>query len=175
MDFETARCVVLNATYEPISIVSSKRALLLILEGKATVVEEHPSLVVRSMKFTLKVPIMVALKEFVRARRQYKATATLTRKNLFLRDNNTCQYCARHAGELKNSEFLTRDHVIPESRGGKSTWTNLVTACSTCNSKKSNHNLSDVDMTLLRKPVAPSSFDLWIKLNERKFIVQFND
>jgi 5-methylcytosine-specific restriction endonuclease McrA len=174
MDFETARCVVLNATYEPISIVSSKRALVLILEGKAVVVEEHPNLVVRSMKVTVKVPVMVALKEFIKAKRQYKATATLTRKNLFTRDNNTCQYCTRHARELKPSEFLTRDHVIPESRGGKSTWTNLVTACSTCNSKKSNHHLSDVDMTLLRKPFAPSSFDLWITLNEHKFVVHSN-
>ena len=105
MAFETTRCVVLNSTYEPIAVVPSKRALILILEGKAIVVEEHPTMVVRSPSTTLKVPIMVALKEFVRGRKIFRTAAVLTQRNLFIRDNYTCQYCLRHKSELRHFEF----------------------------------------------------------------------
>ena len=165
MEFETAKCVVLNATYEPITIVPSKRALLLILEGKAIVVEEHPHLVVRSPRVTFKVPIVVVLKNFVRGRKVYSTTAGLTQKNLYLRDDHTCQYCGRHRSEFNKKEMLTRDHIIPECKGGQSTWDNLVTACSTCNNKKSNIDLKDTGMVLRTKPKAPTLFELWVKSN----------
>lgn len=170
MEFESSRCVVLNASYEPLSIITAKRALLLILEGKAVAVEEHPYLVVRSVKQAFKVPVMVALKEFVQCRKIFQSKATLTQKNLFLRDNHTCQYCARHKSQFKSKEFLTRDHVFPEHRGGPSTWENLVTACSTCNNKKAHYLLEDTQMKLLKKPTAPTIFELWMKHGQRKTI-----
>lgn len=168
MGFETTRCVVLNSTYEPISIITSKRALILILEGKAVVVEEHPYLEVRSPSITFKVPVMVALKAFVRARKMFKSKAALTQKNLFIRDNYTCQYCNRHKSSFKSSEFLTRDHVIPESKGGKNTWENVITACSTCNNKKADHYLSEVDLQLTKTPIAPTLFELWMRTNTKR-------
>ena len=168
MGFETTRCVVLNTTYEPISIITSKRALLLILEGKAVVVEEHPYLEIRSPSVTFKVPVMVALKVFVKARKIFRTKAALTQKNLFIRDNYTCQYCDRHRSELRSFEFLTRDHIIPESKGGKNTWENLVTACSTCNNKKADHFLADVTMKLIKEPTIPTLFELWMKHNSKK-------
>lgn len=168
MGFETARCVVLNSTYEPISVVTSKRALLLILEGKAIVVEEHPHLVVRSPRVTFKVPIMVALKEYVRGRKIFHTKASLTQRNLFIRDNYTCQYCNRHKNDLRRFEFLTRDHIVPECKGGLSTWDNLVTACSTCNNKKADTDLRMVNMKLQKTPSAPTLFELWMKHNSRK-------
>jgi len=168
MAFESSRCVVLNASYEPLSVVTAKRALILILEGKAIVVEEHPTMEVRSVKQSFKVPLMVALKAYVQGRKIFHSKATLTQKNLFARDNHTCQYCNRHKNELRSHEFLTRDHVIPEFRGGLSTWENLVTACSTCNNKKANYNLEDTNMHLLKKPVAPTIFELWMKHSQRK-------
>lgn len=161
--FETTKCVVLNATYEPITVVPSKRALTMVLNGKAFTVEEHPKLVVRSPSVTLKVPIVVVLKKYVRGRRIYSSTAGLTQKNLYVRDEYTCQYCGRHRSEFKKHEILTRDHIIPESRGGQSTWTNLVTACSTCNNKKGDLPLDKCGLTLRTKPEAPSLFELWIK------------
>lgn len=169
MEFETTRCVVLNSTYEPIAVVTSKRALLLILEGKAIVVEEHPTMVVRSPSVTFKVPVMVALKQFVRGRKIFRTSAVLTQRNLFVRDNYTCQYCNRHKSELRQSEFLTRDHIIPESRGGPNTWDNVVAACSTCNNKKADHYLEDVNLQLQKKPVAPTLFELWMKHNQRRY------
>lgn len=168
MEFETARCVVLNSTYEPISITTSKRALLLILEGKAVIVEEHPHLEVRSPKQTFKLPVIVALKMFVKGRKIFKTIAALSQKNLFIRDNYTCQYCDRHRTQLRSFEFLTRDHIIPECRGGKSTWDNLVTACSTCNNKKADNDLADTNFVLTKKPVSPTLFELWMKNTQKK-------
>lgn len=168
MHVETTRCVVLNASYEPLSVISAKRALILIFEGKAVVVEEHPEYVVRSPSITMKIPVMVALKEFVKARRVFHSPAALTQRNLFVRDNHTCQYCARHKSEFRSHEVLTRDHIIPESRGGKNTWENLVTACSTCNNKKADHYLEDTGMKLLKKPVVPTLFELWMRHSRNK-------
>lgn len=166
MEFEAAKCVVLNATYEPITIVPSKRALVMILEGKASVIEEHPELVVRSPSVTIKVPIVVVLKKYVRGRRVYTSRAGLTQKNLYLRDDHTCQYCGRHRSKLNKAEMLTRDHIIPECKGGATSWENLVTACSTCNNKKSNFDLEDTGMVLRITPRAPTLFELWIKSNK---------
>lgn len=168
MEFETTRCVVLNSTYEPISIITSKRALILILEGKAVIVEEHPHLEVRSPRQTFKVPVIVALKMFVKGRKIFKTHAALSQRNLFIRDNFTCQYCSRHRSELRSFEFLTRDHVIPECRSGKSTWDNLVTACSTCNNKKADKLLEDTTLVLLKRPVTPTLFELWMKNSQNK-------
>lgn len=170
MEFESSRCVVLNSSYEPLSIITAKRALLLILEDKAIVVEEHPYLVVRSVRRSFKVPLMVALKEFVKSRKIFQTKASLTQKNLFIRDNHTCQYCARHKSDFRGREFLTRDHIVPEFLGGKTTWTNLVAACSTCNNKKANHPLEKTGMRLLKTPTAPTIFELWVKHSKRRNI-----
>jgi hypothetical protein len=170
MGFESTRCVVLNSTYEPISIVTSKRALLLILEGKAIIVEEHPDIEVRSPSVTFKAPVMVALKVYVRGRKIFRTSAALTQRNLFLRDNHTCQYCHRHRSELRGIECLTRDHIIPECRGGKNSWENLVTACSTCNNKKAHYDMVDVNMSLQKSPVAPTLFELWMKTDKGKIL-----
>lgn len=168
MGFETTRCVVLNSTYEPISVLPVRDALLLVLQGKAVVVEEHPSIVIRSPSVTFQAPTMVALKTFVRGRKIFRTNASLTQRNLFARDNYTCQYCSRHKSELRHSEFLTRDHIHPQTRGGRDTWENLVTACSTCNNKKADRDLSETTLKLAKKPVAPTLFELWMKQSQRK-------
>lgn len=168
MEFESSRCVVLNASYEPLSIIESKRALCLIIEGKAVVVEEHPYLVVRSVSQSFKVPVMVALKKFVKGKKIFQSKAVLNQKNLFTRDGYTCQYCNRHKSDLRAHECLTRDHIIPEHKGGLSTWENLVTACSTCNNKKANFLLEEIGMFLPKKPVAPTIFELWMRHSQRR-------
>jgi 5-methylcytosine-specific restriction endonuclease McrA len=104
---------------------------------------------------------MVALKQYVRGRRMFNTPATLTQRNLFSRDNFTCQYCGRHKSKLKSYEFLTRDHIKPESRGGENSWKNLVTACSSCNNKKADYDLDKVDMQLIKAPTIPTVFELW--------------
>ena len=163
MALESTKCVVLNATYEPITVVTSKRALLLFLEGKAVIVEEHPNLVVKSPNKTFPVPLMIALTNYIKGRRVFKTPAMLTQKNLFIRDAYTCQYCARHRSTLKSSEFLTRDHVHPVAKGGKDAWQNVVTSCSTCNNKKADKLLETTGMKLLKTPAIPTIFELWTR------------
>jgi len=167
MALETTKCVVLNATYEPITVVSSKRALLLFLEGKAIIIEEHPDLVARSPRQTFPIPVMIALKHYIKGRRVFKTPALLTQKNMFVRDAYTCQYCYRARGELKSHEFLTRDHVHPVAKGGKDEWTNVVTSCSTCNNKKADKLLVDTGMVLMKVPTIPTIFELWTRQQSR--------
>ncbi len=167
MGLDTTRCVVLNATYEPITIVSSKRALILYLEGKAMIVEEHPDLVVRSPNQTFPVPTSIVLKHFVKGRMVFRTKALLTQRNLFIRDQYTCQYCGRNKQQLKSSEFLTRDHVMPRHIGGRDIWENVVTCCNSCNNKKAYHLLEDINMTLLKIPTAPTIFELWTRQQKR--------
>jgi 5-methylcytosine-specific restriction endonuclease McrA len=167
MAFESMRCVVLNTTYEPITIVSSKKALILFLEGKATIIEEHPELVVRSPNKTFPLPTSIVLHKFVKGRVVYRTKAILTNRNLFARDNNTCQYCGRKKGELRHGESLTRDHVYPRDLGGKDTWENVVTACNSCNNKKANYTLDSLGWKELKTLSAPSIFELWSKQNKK--------
>lgn len=167
MGLESTRCVVLNATYEPITIVSSKRALLLSLEGKATVVEEHPELVVRSPSQTFKVPTSIVLKQYVKGRAVFREKALLTQRNLFIRDQYTCQYCLRHRTKLRDNEFLTRDHVIPRHKGGKDVWENVVTSCNTCNNKKGYYSVEEIGFKLQKKPVVPTIFEIWTRQNKK--------
>jgi len=167
MGLESTRCVVLNATYEPITIVSSKRALLLFLDGKATIVEEHPDLVVRSPNQTFPVPTSIVLKQYVKGRVIFRTKALLTQRNLFIRDQYTCQYCLRHRSELKSSEFLTRDHIIPRHLKGKDVWENVTTSCNSCNNKKAYFSLDECGMMLATQPVAPTIFEIWTRQQKK--------
>jgi 5-methylcytosine-specific restriction endonuclease McrA len=169
MEYNFYKCVVLNSTYEPLSLVSIKKAFKLVFRGKASVVEEHPYLEYRSNSITFKIPLTVVLKKFVKTNRHvFHTRAILNNRNLFLRDNFTCQYCNRHKTELRSTEILTRDHVIPECRGGNSTWNNLVTACSTCNHKKANYYLHDTNLVLQKTPIAPTIFELLMRHHNNK-------
>jgi 5-methylcytosine-specific restriction endonuclease McrA len=137
--------LVLNASYEPINICGARRALVLVLKGIARTEEEH-GLMLHAQRSRIAMPSVIRLLEYRRIPHQTRA---LSRKNILLRDRNTCQYC----GVLLPSSELTLDHVIPRSRGGNSTWENLVACCHACNRRKGNRMLSEIDdMTLLREP-----------------------
>jgi 5-methylcytosine-specific restriction endonuclease McrA len=165
---DRTRCTVLNASYEPLAVVSAKRGLILVFEGKATITEEHPDEVVNSARDVWPIPTQIVLKEFVKSRSTHRVKALLTQRNLFLRDAHTCQYCARHRSRLKNNEFLTRDHVIPQSKKGPDIWTNVVTACSSCNNKKADFMLADTNMVLAKEPRIPTVFELWARASPKR-------
>lgn len=157
------RCVVLNATYEPLTLISSRRALILWMEDKAVVLQEYDE-VIRSPSVEFNLPAVIALKKYVKGRQVYTTPAILTQRNLFVRDKWTCQYCGRSRGKLKGHEVLTRDHVKPRSRGGKDVWTNVVTSCSTCNNKKGQFLLSEMDgMQIMKVPRKPTVFEIFAK------------
>jgi len=141
-----APVLVLNASYEPINICAARRALVLVLKGVAMTEEENGHYL-HAQRIAMRLPSVIRLLEYRRIPHQTRA---LSRKNILLRDRNTCQYCAvvLSAGEL------TLDHVVPRSRGGLSTWENLVACCHACNRMKGNQLLVETNMKLLREPRA---------------------
>src|SRR5580700_7475608 len=140
-----APVLVLNASYEPINVCAARRAIVLVLKGVAMAEEENGHFL-HAARVAMRVPSVIRLLEYRRIPHQTRA---LSRKNILLRDRNTCQYCAV---VLPSSE-LTLDHVIPRSRGGSSTWENLVACCHGCNRRKGNRMLHGLDdMKLLREP-----------------------
>jgi 5-methylcytosine-specific restriction endonuclease McrA len=118
-------------------MVPVRRALRLVIEVKAEVVEADGVDVVRSERLTLPKPAIIRLVKFVHVPRRFRRQVTNT--FLFARDHYRCQYCQRGQTEFRHRECLTRDHLVPLSRGGDNEWTNVVTACSTCNTRKGNH------------------------------------
>src|SRR5271154_860109 len=137
--------LVLNPSYEPINICGARRALVLVLKGVAKTEEEHGA-VLHAARMRLPMPSVIRLLEYRRIPHQTRA---LSRKNILLRDRNSCQYC----GVVLPAGELTLDHVIPRSRGGLSTWENLVACSHSCNRRKVNHLLSEISkIKLLREP-----------------------
>lgn len=131
------RCLALNASFEPLTMVPVRRALRLVIEGKAEIVEAERDDVVRSERLVIPRPAIIRLVKFVHVPRRFRRQVTNT--FLFARDHYRCQYCNRYQLELRHRECLTRDHLVPLSRGGTNDWTNVVTACSSCNTRKGNH------------------------------------
>lgn len=160
------RCTVLNATYEPLAIVSAKQGLILVIQGKAIIAQEHPDHVIHSVKEIWPVPTQIVLKQFVKSRSTHRVPAILTQRNLFIRDGYTCQYCGRRRSDLRQGEFLTRDHVHPQSKGGRDEWKNVVTACSSCNNKKADYTLEETHFKLKKQPTIPTIFELWSRVKK---------
>lgn len=161
-------CVVLNSTFEPLSVIPTRRALILCLQNKATVLQSYDQKV-RSPSVEFKLPSTIALKKYIKVRKMHTKRAMLNKRNVFIRDDHQCQYCGRGANELKSKEELTRDHIIPKKRGGPNTWENIVTSCSTCNHKKADLTLEQIGYTLKSKPYAPSMFEIFAKTKMKHF------
>lgn len=146
-------CLALNASFEPLTMVPMRRALRLVIDGKAEVVETDADRLVRSERLTLPRPAVIRLHRFIHVPRRFRRQVTNT--FLFARDRYRCQYCGRGQPELRLRESLTRDHLIPISRGGLNEWTNVVTACSPCNTRKSNHLPEEIGMYPIGVPTEP--------------------
>lgn len=147
-----ARALVLNATFEPIGVVSSRRALVLSLSGKVDVLADSGE-IIRSEQLEIAFPSVVRLRYFVRV--PYQRTVPLNRRAIFHRDDNTCQYCGRVAESI--------DHVHPRSRGGQHEWDNVVASCRRCNTTKGDRLLSECTHHLRSRPVAPDGHS-WIRV-----------
>lgn len=146
-------CLALNASFEPLTMVPMRRALRLVLDGKAEIIEADSGRFVHSERLTLPRPAVIRLVRFIHVPRRFRRQVTNT--FLFARDRYRCQYCGRTAAELRPRESLTRDHLIPMSRGGTNDWTNVVTACSPCNTRKGNRMPEEIGMHPLSAPVEP--------------------
>ena len=144
------RALVLNATFEPLCVVSARRALVLVLKQKAEMVHEDGG-AFHSERFTIAIPSVIRLKYFVKV--PYRARASLSRRAVFVRDSFQCQYCGKAAENV--------DHVIPRSQGGAHSWENVVAACKPCNTRKENRLPHEAGMKLRSKPAAPRE-KVWI-------------
>ncbi|MFD7735906.1 HNH endonuclease [Kitasatospora phosalacinea] len=137
--------LVLNASYEPLGVVSMRRALILVLNHKAIALEDAGT-TLHSATGAVQAPSVVKLTRFVRV--PYRGPVPLTRRALFARDHGRCVYCGAAATSV--------DHVIPRSRGGQHRWDNVVAACRRCNHTKADRHLADLGWRMKRPPAAPS-------------------
>jgi 5-methylcytosine-specific restriction endonuclease McrA len=133
--------LVLNASFEPVSICHLRRALVLVVKDSA-LIQEHTG---REIHAGIMWPSVIRLKKY---RHVPHRVQVLTRRNILVRDGHQCQYC----GETFSALVLTLDHVIPRSKGGPSTWENLVAACKDCNRRKADQTPEEAGMPLLRRP-----------------------
>ena len=140
--------LVLNATYEPLNVVSVKRAVVLLLKEKAELIETAKAML-RAETFTIPRPLVIRLVYYVKIPR--RVSLPVTRRGILTRDQYTCQYC----GLLPPRNLLTVDHILPRSRGGKTTWENVITACQKCNGRKGNRTPAEANMPLLSEPTRP--------------------
>jgi 5-methylcytosine-specific restriction endonuclease McrA len=143
------RSLVLNSSYQPVKMVSWQKALILWFQGKVEVLEYH-SESAKSARASFQLPSVMRLKKYVSPRRATRLK--FSRENVYLRDDYTCQYCARPFP----AKELTLDHVVPASKMGRKDWTNVVTACRSCNHKKGNRTPLGAGMPLLNEPRIPN-------------------
>lgn len=146
------RTLVLTNSYQPSRIVSWQRAICMLFAEKCEVVESYDE-EISSVSLTMKVPSVIRL---LRAVRGAKKGIKFSRINIFVRDKHTCQYCLRR---LPLSQ-LTYDHVLPKSRGGKTCWENVVSACKDCNHYKGSRTPEEAGMPLSTKPGRPTSLPI---------------
>jgi 5-methylcytosine-specific restriction endonuclease McrA len=139
-----SRSLLLNASYEPLCVVPSRRAVVLVLTSKAIVLEatDHT---LHSERLDIAEPLVIRLTRYVRV--PYRQRAPLSRQGVLARDAHRCQYCGSSAETL--------DHVVPRSRGGRHVWENLVAACRRCNHTKADRTLDELGWTLRHAPAAP--------------------
>ncbi|MFV0258349.1 MAG: HNH endonuclease [Acidimicrobiales bacterium] len=147
-----SRALVLNATYEPIGVISARRAVVLMLDEKVDVLADAGQRL-SSARLQVTVPSVVRLRYYVKV--PYQRTAPLSRRAVFARDHSTCQYCGAAAESI--------DHVIPRAKGGAHSWENVVACCRRCNTAKSDRLLEHTSLELNTVPAAPRQF-VWIKV-----------
>jgi 5-methylcytosine-specific restriction endonuclease McrA len=144
-----SHALVLNASFEPLHIVTWQRAIQLLFQGKVEVVEESEQ-EIHTVRLTIKVPAVLRLLQYVPLTRK-KNIVRFSRANIFLRDSHICQYC----GDAFSKGNLTLDHVVPIVQGGRKCWENIVTACKPCNQKKGGRTPAQAGMRLIGKPRQP--------------------
>lgn len=130
----TNSTLILNASYEPMNIVAARRAIKLILAGKADSVDDSPK-EFRSQHESFKVPYVIVLRKQIK-KNSSSRSAKFSRRGVLIRDDFTCAYCGKHGDTI--------DHILPVSKGGKSTYENCVAACKRCNHRKGNKLIGEL-------------------------------
>ena len=145
--------LVLSSDYRPLGVISWEKAIVLAFKGRAEIIEEYADKVVRSVSQTFKMPAVIKLIRYVG---KIVKSLRYKKEHVWLRDKGTCMYC----GDKIPLKEATLDHVKPKSQGGKTEWTNIVTACKDCNLYKDDFSLEEVGMKLIKVPVKPSNLSM---------------
>ncbi len=140
------RVLVLNLDHSPVAVVSPQKAIVLLLLDKANCLSTYGLLEIRTVSRSFEYPAVIRLNDYKNI--PFRGVL-LNRVNLFRRDGGECQYCG-------SRRHLTIDHVIPRSKGGKTSWNNLVTACNRCNVSKGDKTPEQAGLTLKKEPFKPS-------------------
>ena len=143
--------LVLNQSYEPLTVCRARRAVVLIFQGKAEMIENGVG-AIHTISATIELPSVIRLAQMIRRPRRARK---MTRYEIFNRDRYTCQYCG------EQSRHLTLDHVVPRYRGGQHTWENVVSACVACNRRKAGRTPREASMKLIRPPLPPTGNPLF--------------
>jgi 5-methylcytosine-specific restriction endonuclease McrA len=139
--------LVLNQDFRAMTVTSAYQAFLLVFLDKAELISPVENHYFRTVSASYQIPSIIRLRHYVNI--PYKKGVVLSRQNIFKRDKFQCQYCG-------SSHNLTLDHVMPRSRGGATSWDNLITACQKCNAKKGHKTPDEAHMPLRTKPFKPS-------------------
>lgn len=139
------KTIVLNSDYTFINTISWQRAVTLVNAGKVEVLK-YSDRVARSFKKTIQIPLVIKLMKFIRS--VFKKAVPFSKANILARDEFTCRFCGKYGDTI--------DHLVPKSKGGKSTWMNCVCACAKCNRTKGSKSLTEARMTLLKRPWEPT-------------------
>lgn len=156
---QNERTLCLNVTYEPLGFLTQDRAVCVVLEGKADILEESDHVYRSPSGVTVVAPLVIRLNRYIKIPRSLKEH--ITSRVLFARDNFTCQYCGKHKSQLKGkNNRLTIDHIKPKAQDGPHHWENVVTACYYCNLKKRDRtpmqaNMKFVDQYRNKSPKKP--------------------
>lgn len=157
--------LLLDSSFYPIRIIDWKRAMTLFFGGRAQIIEEHENRYIKSPSKKFPFPKVIRLI----TKFSHISHVKFSRDHVFYRDNFKCQYCA---SSFKKSE-LTLDHVMPKSRGGDTSWENIVTACKACNNKKADKTPEEAKMPLLNYPKEPNYLSMLIKKVSRSSSADF--
>jgi 5-methylcytosine-specific restriction endonuclease McrA len=137
--------LLLNTTFEPLTVVTARRALKLLFSKKAQSIEDGGAYI-QTIRAKVRIPSVIQIVYYIK--KPYIAPK-FSKRSVFIRDNFNCQYCGRHTPKP------TIDHIIPRSKGGKTCWNNVVTACHSCNNKKGDRSLKESGMRLIKEPQDP--------------------
>ena len=161
--------LLLNSSYEPIQFVSETKAITLLYKNKVETLAEWNDHKINSASMSFNVPSVIKLHTYVQTKR---VLPRFCKRSLFVRDNGNCQYC----GKTLSINNMTIDHVVPKSKGGKTSWKNCVACCRMCNIKKSNKSLSQlIDVRLRCSPRVPDVCNIVLSSNTSSVIDDWND
>jgi 5-methylcytosine-specific restriction endonuclease McrA len=151
-----SQVLLLNASYEPLLVITDRRAVSLLMRGRVEAASEE-TIEMRSVSRTLRIPTVLRLRYYVNVPQRGRHWS---RRGVLERDRYTCGYCGvrlgdKYRGRTLNRQDLTIDHVLPVSRGGKNTWSNTICACAACNHRKGDRMPHEVSMKLLWEPKMP--------------------